>query len=148
MPYSLLLVGYDVAQTSCKSLARVGLRQQLYARVQLASVNDGIFRVTGGEEDGEVGQPLLGFAAPFHCFSLTGHHDIGEDDIDGNAAFRDRQACLRIPRGQNPVAEIRQRFDDASYLIIVLNDENGFTAADGAALHHDFTVFVGKRTGR
>lgn len=92
------MIGQHVPDLPRERLARVGLGQKLHPRIEPSAVHDGVLRVAGRKEDGDLRQPLLRFPRQLRAAQVTGHHHVGEDQIYRDAAIDDDECARRISR--------------------------------------------------
>ena len=121
----LFLVRQHVADLARERLARVGLGQQLHAAVQPSAVHDRVLGVARREQHGQARQPLLGLARQLGAAQRAGHHDVGEQHVDGHAALDDAQRAHRLARLQHAVAEVgQQAHGGLAHLVVVLHHQH------------------------
>jgi hypothetical protein len=84
---------------------------KLHSRVEPPVMNNGVSRIAGCEEDGQIGAQvgrLQGEHSPVHSL---GEDDIGEQDVDPCALSELRQRLHAVAGGEDRIAEIFEQSD-------------------------------------
>src|SRR6478609_1221965 len=113
----------------CQRALRERLLDQRYAGIKPPLMHDGISRVTGHVEHLQPRTMLLRRVAKGASVH-SGHHDIGQQQVDPFRLTNERKRAVAIGRFQDPVIETAQRLGDKGPdLGIVLHHQHRFQAA-------------------
>src|ERR1700761_9308246 len=97
-------------------------------------MHDGVLRIARCKKYGDVGQSFFSLPRQVWAAQRARHHDVGEHQVDRDAAIDDNKCARRISRLDYTVAEFGEHRDrDLANLIVILNHEDGFLAAANLA---------------
>ena len=117
----------DRAQFSRDFSLRVGLGQELHARVKPPVLNDGVSSIARREKHGQSraqGGRLDGERSPVYAL---GENDIGEEDVDLLAALKPGERFCAIARGEDRIAQFAEQGDSGiAHILVVLDDQHDF----------------------
>ena len=101
--------------------------------IEPAVVDDGIFGISGREDDQQVWANQLRILCQFSSLYLAGHHDVGEQQIDTIVAFHDFQRGRAVGRFDGVITQILQHQDHRGPNVVIILDHQDTLAGPADA---------------
>ena len=119
-----------MADLARQGVAGIGLAEQFHARIQAPPVHDRVLGIARGEQHRDVRQALARLLRQLRAAQGARHHDVGEQQVDVDAAVDHGQGRGGVAGAQHPVAQVGQHVDHGqAHLLVVLDHQHGLVAA-------------------